>query len=58
VNLWSDTPGAGFTDKFAVLLLGARVSHQQDMVKYDDAVRIAHDLDRARTTSESEQEQQ
>ncbi len=57
-KLWEETAGAGFTDKFAVLLLEAATHYhgKDDMgrpagrpwVSYNDAVEIAHFLDKTR----------
>lgn len=47
-NLWRDTPGASFTDKFAVLLDSAEMHRHgkngRDFVSYNDAVDTAHAL--------------
>ena len=47
-NLWRDTPGASFTDKFAVLLVDVE-THQhgkagRHWVTYNDAVNLVHAL--------------
>lgn len=47
VNLWGETPGASFTDKFAVMLLDAHTHNHnggQAWVTYNDAVNMAHHL--------------
>lgn len=47
-NLWRDTPGSTFADKYAVILLGAE-AHQhgprgRHWVTYNDALELAHRL--------------
>lgn len=57
-NLWRDTPGNTFTDKFAVLLLDAE-THQhgkngKHWVTYNDAVDLAHRLNRDKNKAREE----
>lgn len=51
-HLWRDTvPGGTFTTKFSVLLLDVpthRHNGGQAFVSYNDAVRVAHELNKAR----------
>jgi len=51
VDLWSDTPGTSFTDKFGVLLLEAETHRHgpqgQAWVTFNDAATIAHHLRKA-----------
>ena len=57
-NLWRDTPGGTFTDKYAVLLLQAQTHRHgkngKDYVSYNDAVDLAHRLNHDKNKAREE----